>query len=825
MRQPGTQTVALPAGQGASRDFGNSRVVDAGADRKSVEGVSVINFTGLVHDPNPANGSSFSFLWQVAADNGHVIPDGATQNFSFTPIDDGRYAVTFTVTDLNDGNRPYVDTVFVFAGNVAPSFEAGLDTTLNEGDTFNRELTFTDPGADVWTGTVDFGDGSGIVELTSAELSDKAFTLSHVYTDSGLFSVVVTLQDDDGGTISDGLQVISNNLPPTADAGLDQTVPEGALTTLAAVVTDPGAGDTHSYQWSVEASNGQVVPVGTSQTFTFIPSDQGTYAVTVTVTDDDGASAADSVSITVVDVPPTLVLNGATGVNEGTPYLLTLGPVSDPGSETVTQYVIHWGDGVTDTLSAAAVTAANRQINHTYASGTISRTIAIDLVDEDGTHVNAGTKDVTVQNVSAVLTGVTPNATKLQENGILTLTGTFTDPGTQDNHTVKILWGDGSPEQIVVLATGARDFTAIHQYLDDDPSGTASDVYPIAILVNDGAADSGAGTTRVTVTNSAPTFSAFTQSSATVTEGASLSLDGTLSDIGSLDTHTVTVNWGDGSTLETLSLSPTGTFTGSHLYTVPGSYGIVTTAADDDGGLVQDTRFVVIADLAPVISPADLGTTPEGTLFTTTGSFSDPSGPEDNWTATVQYDSGPVLPLALNPEQTFSLQHIFANNSPHTATVTVTDRFGQRDVETFAVDVQNVAPAVSSVPDLTLQLGTALVREITFTDPGSDIWTATIDYGDGSAPQTLQNLTQRSFTLTHAYTQPGVFPVTVSGDRPGPRGRDGPIPRERRSGAGATTRRRGFSTDGSGIYGHPQPALRWQPPQPVQHGDGWLRAG
>ena len=224
-----------------------------------------------------------------------------------------------------------------------------------------------------------------------------------------------------------------------------------------------------------------------------------------------------------------------------------------------------------------------------------------------------------------------------------------------------------------------------------------------------------------------------------MTEGASLSLDGTLSDIGSLDTHTVTVNWGDGSALETLSLSPTGTFTGTRLYTVPGSYGIVTTATDDDGGLVRDTRFVVIADLPPVITPADLGSIPEGAFFTRTGSFSDPTGPEDSWSATVQYDSGPALPLTLNADKSFTLQHVFPNSSPHSVTVTVMDRFGQQDIQSFAVDVQNVAPSVSSVPDLTLQLGTALAREITFTDPGSDIWTATHRlwrrFGSADAPE------------------------------------------------------------------------------------------
>ena len=32
-------------------------------------------------------------------------------------------------------------------------------------------------------------------------------------------------------------------------------------------------------------------------------------------------------------------------VNEGSLYTLTLGAVTDPGTDTVTDYVVHWGDG------------------------------------------------------------------------------------------------------------------------------------------------------------------------------------------------------------------------------------------------------------------------------------------------------------------------------------------------------------------------------------------------------------------------------------------------------------------------------------------------
>ena len=76
---------------------------------------------------------------------------------------------------------------------------------------------------------------------------------------------------------------------------------------------------------------------------------------------------------------PTIAISGATNVNEGSSYSLTLGAVTDPGTDTVSSYVVHWGDGNSDTyLTAGAKT-------HTYADGPATQSITVDLVDEDGT--------------------------------------------------------------------------------------------------------------------------------------------------------------------------------------------------------------------------------------------------------------------------------------------------------------------------------------------------------------------------------------------------------------------------------------------------------
>src|SRR5207244_10741904 len=81
---------------------------------------------------------------------------------------------------------------------------------------------------------------------------------------------------------------------------------------------------------------------------------------------------------------------------------------------------------------------------------------------------SAPSTNVVVQNAAPVITAssVQVDQATINENGSVTLTGSFTDIGSLDTHTVSIVWGDGQTTHATVTRINANDsFTAYHQFL------------------------------------------------------------------------------------------------------------------------------------------------------------------------------------------------------------------------------------------------------------------------------------------------------------------------------------------------------------------------
>ncbi len=113
--------------------------------------------------------------------------------------------------------------------------------------------------------------------------------------------------------------------PPVADAGLDQSVERNATVYLdggGSYGTDTEITD---YRWSVAAPNGTVFEPDcpTCERTRFRAAETGQYNVTVTVTDETGVQASDTVYITTEEAnPPELQLTGPTSL-----FVAAEGPV------------------------------------------------------------------------------------------------------------------------------------------------------------------------------------------------------------------------------------------------------------------------------------------------------------------------------------------------------------------------------------------------------------------------------------------------------------------------------------------------------------------
>src|SRR5207237_2058208 len=129
-------------------------------------------------------------------------------------------------------------------------------------------------------------------------------------------------------------------------------------------VSDPGQDTVSSYvvHWGDGSSATYSTNGAKSHTYADGPND---YNVTVDLVDEDGTflDRANPLSVHVNNVPPSVAISGNASANEGSPYSLTLGAVTDPGTDTVSSYVVHWGDGASDTYPW------NGAKRHTYADG------------------------------------------------------------------------------------------------------------------------------------------------------------------------------------------------------------------------------------------------------------------------------------------------------------------------------------------------------------------------------------------------------------------------------------------------------------------------
>lgn len=188
------------------------------------------------------------------------------------------------------------------------------------------------------------------------------------------------------------------------------------------------------------------------------------------------------------------------------------------------------------------------------------------------------------------------------EGSTVHLDGTgSTDP---HNAILSYSWSPGANLDDPTSATPT--YTGIDDTVDNltlTVSDIGGDVTAATALTDD-------DTATVKVLNVPPTVTAVGDA---INEAGVARVTATFVDPGTLDTHSATINWGDGSPVQLVSVAALAVGV-NHGYGDNGAYAVTVTVTDDDGGSGADVVAVNVANLNPSVS------------FDTSGAISFPGG-------------------------------------------------------------------------------------------------------------------------------------------------------------------------------------------------------
>jgi len=252
-------------------------------------------------------GDALNYVWTI---DGVQIGTGPKPIVG--PFDAGTYLVTLTVTDVYGLSAS--NSVEMTVLNRAPFADSGPNQTVNFAETATLDGTASyDPegGPLSYTWTL---DGTQIATGPNPTVGPFAV---------GNYVIALTVTDDHGASSTAFPMVLTVvNEAPVADAGLNQSVNYSQTVTLNGAGSSDPESHPLTYVWTLDG-----IQIGTGLNPVVGPFDIGTHTVTLTVTDDHGAAATDSVVITVVNEAPianagpdqtvTIAKGGSTSVTLG----------------------------------------------------------------------------------------------------------------------------------------------------------------------------------------------------------------------------------------------------------------------------------------------------------------------------------------------------------------------------------------------------------------------------------------------------------------------------------------------------------------------------
>ncbi|WP_168215941.1 PKD domain-containing protein [Halorussus ruber] len=281
-----------------------------------------------------SDGSIESYEWNV---DGRDIDSGETLSYTFDHA--GDYGIGVTVTDDDGATSAASRMIDVEEDNERPVADISCSPTevavgevveCSAGESYDSDGTIREFDWNLEDGTNLVGDD-----------------MVHTFSESGLYSVELTVTDDEGATdeTTETIRVEEENEPPTADISCSPTdVTVGETVECWADGSADSDGTIEAFDWSFGDGT---TDFGENVTHTF--EEPGTYSVELEVTDDSGVSdtASETVYVAETTKPPAVELScSPTEVTVGEPVECWADGSADSDG-TIEEFDWSFGDGAT----------------------------------------------------------------------------------------------------------------------------------------------------------------------------------------------------------------------------------------------------------------------------------------------------------------------------------------------------------------------------------------------------------------------------------------------------------------------------------------------
>jgi len=604
------------------------------------------------------DGTVAKYEWDLDGNGSYETGTGTTAGAGASFATQGSRAIGLRVTDNNGATATTTRTVTIQNRAPSASFTATPNPAVSGQAVAYNAAASTDPDGTVTKYEWDL-DGDGSYETSTGATASAGRT----YPTPGDRTIGLRVTDNSGATATASKTMTVQNRVPTASfTATPSPALSGTSIAFNAASSSDLDGTVAKYEWDLDGNGSYETDGGASATLASSYATPGVRAVGLRVTDNSGASATATQTVTIQNRAPSASF---TATQNPAPRGSTIGfsatGSSDPDG-TVAKY--EWdldGNGTYETSTGAAATTSS-----SYAT-LGARTIRLLITDDSGATATATLSLNVVNHEPEPSFTATPNPVLSGANTVLNASASK-DP---DGSIAKYEWdldGNGTYE----INGGSTSSTT--------RSFATAGERAVGLRVTDNSGTTATTTRIVSVTNRAPTAS-FTATPSSVTSGTNT----TLSAAGSSDPDGTVAKYewdldGNGS-YETTSAGASTTTS----YATQGTRTVGLRITDNLGATATTTRTVTVTNRAPT---AAFTATPAPVLAGATVSFNGSTSTDlDGTIAKYEWDLDGNGTYETSTGATATTSKSFTPAGDRTVRLRVTDNNGATATVTQTVTV------------------------------------------------------------------------------------------------------------------------------------------